>query len=105
MHFDLGSLLPFVGPLLGIIGTAIGGLVLKRLHTPTDHDRAVILAHIADGAAALVASLNPKQSWPDLLKAVVTAIESAAGLPTSNAGAIERAAAAALVKLGKAPGQ
>lgn len=89
-----------IGNAVGVVGLVIGALIAKALHTPADHERADILAKIAEGAAALVWSLNPKAKWADLLKQVIQAIESAAGLPTKNAGAIERAAAAALAKLG-----
>lgn len=98
--FSFYSISSLIGPVLGLVGTAIGGLILRRLHTPTDHDRAVILAQIANGAASLVVSLNPTAKWKDLLVSTITAIESAAGLPTKNAGAIERAAADGLARLG-----
>jgi 3-oxoacyl-[acyl-carrier-protein] synthase III len=93
-----------IGNGLMTVGLVIGALIAKRIHTPADHARAELLAIIADGAAALVVNLNQKAPWSVLLKAVVQAIESAAGLPTSNAAAIERAAAAALAKLGKGQG-
>jgi len=98
LHFDLTTLL---APVLLGAAVSVGNWIAGRFKSPTDHERAVLLAHIADGAAALVFSLNPKGSWNDLLKATITAIESAAGLPTSNNAAIQRSAAAALVKLGK----
>ncbi len=40
---------------------------------------------------------NPTDSWRNLLANTVREVSNAAGLPTKNAGAIERAAAAALV--------
>jgi len=92
---------PIINSLLGIVGVALGGLIAKALHTPQDHDRALLLEKIADGAAALVVSMNPRAQWADLLKQVIKAIEAAAGLPTDNAAAIERAAAASLARLGK----
>lgn len=101
MHFNLGSLIPFVSPLLLGLGVAVGHWFGSKIKNPTDAERAAILEKIAEGAAALVVSLQPKALWPDLLKSVIAAIESAAGVPTSNSGAIERAASLALTKLGK----
>jgi Co/Zn/Cd efflux system component len=101
MHLDLGSL---IGPLVGLFATALGGWLLHRFSSPKDHERAALLAHIAGDAAALVVAMNPGASWSALLKAVVDQIAAAAGLPTANRDAIERAAAAALTGLGKNPG-
>jgi uncharacterized membrane protein len=96
MHFDLGSL---VGLAATLLGTWLGTRFLK----PKDHDRALLLEKIAEGAAALVVATFPTASWATLLQNVVTQVAKAAGLPTQNGDAIERAAAAALLKLGKAP--
>jgi hypothetical protein len=41
-------------------------------------------------------SLNPNAKWAELLQLTVNAISTAAGVPTTNKDAIERAAAAAL---------
>jgi hypothetical protein len=101
VHFNFGSLLPFLSPLLLGLAVSAGHWLGSKIKNPTDAERAAILEKIADGAAALVVALNPKANWTDLLKAVVQAIEAAAGVPTSNSAAIERAAAAALSKLGK----
>jgi hypothetical protein len=68
-----------------------------------DFYRAALLSSIAAGAAALVVSLNPAAAWKDLLQATINGISGAAGLPTANLGAIERAAADALARLGKLP--
>ncbi len=43
---------------------------------------------------------NPGKDWASLVKLVVDMIAKASGLPTSNAAAIERAAAGALARLG-----
>lgn len=103
MHFSFGLLLPVLSPVLLGLGVALGNWFHGRIVKPADYQRASILQQIAEGAAALVISTNtnPKATWPDLLKQIVQAIESAAGLPTHNADAIQRAAAAALTKLGK----
>lgn len=96
MHFDLGSI-------VGLAATVLGTWLGSRIIRPRDHERAAALDAIAKGAVALVVALNPSAKWADLLKLAVTAISSAAGLPTSNRDAIERAAAAALAAAGKRP--
>jgi hypothetical protein len=92
-----------LGPLVGLVATALGGWIATRITAPKDHDRAALLSRIAEEAAALVYSLNPNAAWADMLRDVVARIASAAGLPTSSAQAIENAAASALIKLGKSP--
>lgn len=81
----------------------VGGLLVHVLKTPKDHERAALLAAIANEAAAWVAAHYPDKPWAELLEAVVQRIAAAAGLPTKNATAIENAAAAALTRLGRAP--
>ena len=98
MHFDFGSI-------LGVIATVIGTWLGSRIITPKNHERAAALDAIARGAAALVISLAPAGAkWAELLKSVVQIISSAAGRPTTNVNAIERAAAAALISMGRGPG-
>ncbi len=97
MHFDLGSI-------VGLLATVVGGWLGTRIIKPRDHERAQALEAIARGAAALIISLNPAAKWAELLKLVVDLIANAAGVPTRNRDAIERAAASALVSMGKAPG-
>jgi len=97
MHFDLGSI-------VGLAATLLGGWLGTRIIRPRDHERAAALDAIARGAAALVLSLNPGAKWADLFQLVVGQISQAAGVPTRNKDAIERAAAAALDGLGKRPG-
>lgn len=100
MHFDFAAIL---GPLVGLVATAVGAWIATRITKPKDHERAELLAKIAAGAAALVVALNPGASWATLLQQVEAQIATAAGLPTRNAQAIQRAAAEALSALGKAP--
>ena len=97
MQFDLGSI-------IGLLATVAGTWLGTRLIRPRDHQRASALDAIARGAAALVISLNPTAKWPELLKLVVEQVAAAAGVPTRNRDAIERAAAAALGAMGKPPG-
>jgi hypothetical protein len=89
--------------LLGVIAVGIGGWIASRIKKPTDLDRAKLLAEIARDSAALVVTLNPTADWGTIVKQTVDAILNAAGLPTRNLGAVERAAAAALLALGRKP--
>jgi hypothetical protein len=96
-----------LGPLLGQLGSlalaAVGAWIGSRIIKPTDKQRAEHLSRIAVEAAALCVSLYPGRAWPELVKLVVDAITKAAGVPTTNAQAIERAAAAALLSVGVKP--
>ena len=96
MSFDLGSI-------IGLFATVVGAWLGTRIIRPRDHERAAALDAIARGAVALVVSLNPTAKWGELLKLAVNAISTAAGVPTTNRDAIERAAAAALNALGRRP--
>lgn len=93
----------WINQLLGGLALAIGTWLGTRIIKPKDHERAQLLATIAASAAALVVSLNPTATWAQLVKLTVNQIAGAAGVPTNNAAAIERAAAAALTSLGKKP--
>ena len=73
------------------------------LRKPKVHERAMALDAIARGAAALAMSLAPKASWAEKLSATIAQMEKAAGLPTANRDAIERAAAGALSQMGELP--
>ncbi len=97
MHLNWLGIVQLVA---GIAVPVIGAWFVKKFKTPTDLERAQLLAHIAEAAAALVVSLNPKADWATLLQQVVAQIAGAAGLPTSNASAINRAATLALMKAG-----
>lgn len=98
LHLDLTSLILAAA-------VAAGSWIGTRIIKPKDHERAQLLSAIGSAAAALVvAAAPPTASWPTLLEQVVRQISTAAGLPTRNAQAIERAAAAALTQLGKNPG-
>lgn len=94
-----------IEPLLKTAALIIGGLLLRRLSKPSDKARAEHLALIAGAAAALVRSKYPNATWSQLLQETVREISMAAGLPTRNGSAINRAAAEALSRLGTAAGQ
>lgn len=93
----------WIQPAIELFATALGGWLLHRISKPRDHDRAALLALIAKDVAAFVVSMFPNKTWAELLQLVVQRIAASAGLPTKNAQAIENAAAAALIALGKAP--
>lgn len=102
----------FVPALWGLLGNpavlnlvllGVGLLAARVIRTPADHERAALLARIANDAAALVVSTSGGKPWSVQFQAVVKAITTAAGVPTSNAAAIERAAAAALLAQGAKP--
>lgn len=97
MHLNWLSIVQLIA---SVAVPALGAWLIKKYKTPTDLERATLLSHIAEAAAALVVSLNPKADWATLLQQVVAQIASAAGLPTNNMAAINRAAAAALMKVG-----
>jgi hypothetical protein len=88
---------------IGLLAIAVGGWLGRRIITPTDAQRAAHLDKIASGAASLAVSMFPNQPWAILLENTVKQIAAAAGVPTANRDAIQRAAAAALTALGKAP--
>lgn len=92
-----------LGPLVSLIATAVIAWLGHRHLSPKDHDRAALLARIAEDAAAVIVTMNPNAAWPDLLRDLVNRIV-AGGSPTTNATAIENAATAALVRLGRGPG-
>lgn len=93
----------WINQVISLAALAVGSFILTRLRRPRDHERAALLSTIARGAAALVVSLNPTAAWPALLAQVVNQIASAAGVPTQNTAAIQRAASEALATLGKLP--
>jgi hypothetical protein len=97
-------IVPVVNTLMPLVAVAAAGVIARYIKTPGDKARADLLSTIANGAAAYVLSLNPNAAWADLLRDVIQAISSAAGLPTRNVQAIEREAAAALIRLGRVPG-
>ena len=94
----LHTLAPVATLALQLSVPVLGGLIVKRLHTPTDHQRAELLSRIANAAASLVVLKNPTGNWSNLLASTIRDISNAAGLPTTNAAAIEREAAAALTR-------
>ncbi len=87
--------------LLATAAVAIGTWIGSRLLKPTDLQKASHLAIIAEAAAALVVSTNPSAKWPILMDLTIHQISGAAGLPVQNPDAIKRAAAAALINVGK----
>jgi len=95
MHF-----LDFLGPIVGLAATVVGAITAHRITAPKDHERAALLAQLADDAAAFVVAANPKAAWADMLRDTINRISVGAGVPTRSATALENAAAAALVRQG-----
>jgi hypothetical protein len=96
----LQSLLHTALTLVPLVTLGVGSWVASRIVKPRDHERAQHLANIASDAVALVLANNPTASWATLLADAVRQISTAAGVPTNNAAAIQRAAAGALAKAG-----
>lgn len=96
MHWDA-----LLTPIILAVATAIGGWAARHIKKPSDMDRAALLAQIAKAAAALVVNTHPNATWATLLEQTIQQIASAAGVPTKNGAAIQRAAAEALAAMGK----
>lgn len=92
MHFDWNMLLS----VLVIVGT---GIIHAAIRKPSDVDRARLIATLADDAAAVVVDLSGNAPWASLLRDTIARLTSL--VPGENGQAIERAATAALVRLGK----
>lgn len=87
-------------PLAGLVGALLHGWLSNR---PTDQERALHLAQMAHDAAALVSMTFPTLPEKDLIAKVVEQLASAAGVPTVDAGALQRAAAGAISELKAKP--
>lgn len=101
---DLSNLLSYVQLAVTVSIPILGRMIVTRLRTPSDVDRAQQLSIIANAAAALIVMRNPTSDWRMLLEQTIKQISAAAGLSTRNAAAIEREAAAALMRAGIKPG-
>lgn len=96
MHLDWNAVLTLV--------VAVATVFINHaVRTPKDHERASLIATLADDAAALVLSLNPNASWVQLVRDVVNRLKGIASTPTANNLTLETAATAALIRLGKKP--
>jgi len=80
---------------------AIATVVVRHaIVTPSDQERAALLRHLADDAAAVIVNLNPTAPWAQKVKDVVARLSAGGASPTANTQKIESAATAALVRLG-----
>lgn len=86
--------------LASLAGLVLGALLLRRLKTPNDRERAQLLAALARDAAAIMIARNPNARWPELVRLVANAIGTKI---TDNREVIERAAAGALMDRGQRP--
>lgn len=100
----LAGLGPIAGELVnGALTLVVGFLALliqRSIKVPRDAARAQLLAALANDAAAVVVNLNPDAKWAQKVRDVVQRITANSTSPTTNAVILERAAAAALVRLG-----
>ena len=95
---------PWIVPAALLGATALHAFLEHlRKHDPTDIERAALLDQLAQGAAAVIVALFPGKPWAELVALVVQRILNAPGVPTRSKQAVENAASAALVRLGKAP--
>lgn len=97
MHIDSNT----VSMILTGIVTILGLWIRHAVVTPSDHERATLLATLANDAAAVVVNLNPGAPWATMLSDVVRKLASNAATPTSNASTLNAAASGALARLGK----
>lgn len=103
MHLPIETLKPLLALAAQAAVPVIGLLISRSLHTTAQHKRAEHLSIIANAAAAIVLAKNPSDSWRNLLASTIAELSNAAGLPTQNADAIKREAAAALTRAGVKP--
>lgn len=95
---------PWILPAAGLAVTVLNW-VLAHLHkhTMTDTERAALLRELAEGAAAVVSAAWPNKPWSELVNLIVQRLLNAPGVPTRSQAALEQAATAALLKLGRTP--
>lgn len=98
MNHWFASLLPVLIPsACGMVAAWIHAYIVAPRHQERVA-RAELLAKIANDAAAYVLLNNPRSVPAAMLADVVSRINGAAGLPTTDSGAIQRAAAGALAR-------
>lgn len=86
---SLLDLLPILAP---YILAPVAALIARHLKSPSDLQRAQLLSHLASDAAAWAVATYPGRTVPELVKIVVDKLTQMSGVPTTDAGAIERAA-------------
>jgi hypothetical protein len=86
-----------------LVVTLLGTIAVWILKRPTRAERAALLRHLADDAAASLLALRPGATLEDLVHELTTRLKAESSVPTDNSLVIERAAQAALVRLGKTP--
>jgi len=87
--------------LLGLVIAGVGLLIRRSIKTPRDSERALLLAALANDAAAVVVNLTPTATWAQMVRDIVARLASESTVPTSNRSKLETAATAALVRLGR----
>lgn len=88
-----------------LLGATIINAVLAhfRKHTLTDPERAALLTQLAQDAAAVLSAAFPTKPWAELVTMIVQRLLATPGVPTQSKQALEGAASAALIRLGKSP--
>jgi len=95
---------PWILPAALLASTIVHALFAHwRSKSMTDQERAALLAQLAQDSAAVVTAAYPGKPWADLLTQVVQRLLAAPGVPTQSRQALEGAASAALMRLGKSP--
>ncbi len=94
-----------IGYAIGLALAHVGAIIYAAhvLKMPGDYQRSTLLAQLASDVAARVVMQNPTLSGDQLVPLVVNQLATVHGLPTRNGDAIERAAASALLRLGRLP--
>jgi hypothetical protein len=94
MHWDLGTILQ---------GAAVVALWLihHSIKKPSDHERASLLAHLANDAAAVVLNLNPGATWAKMVSDTIAMLTREDATPTTDTDTLAKAAKGALARLGK----
>ena len=88
-----------------LLGATIINAILAhyRRHALTDPERAALLTQLAQDAAAVLSAAFPGKPWAELVAMIVQRLLATPGVPTQSKQALESAASAALVRMGKSP--
>lgn len=95
MQFELGS------SLLSVVVGIVGLLIRRAIKTPSDAQRAALIATLADDAAAVILDIAPNLPWAQMVADVVGMLRRETTTPTGNTEVLRRAAIGALARLGK----
>lgn len=94
----LGGIKLDVMGILNLLSPVIGLLLLKQVRTPKDHQRAALLAQLADDIAAVLIAERKGSGFADLLRFIVAQLREHG--VTANDDVLNRVAKAALARAG-----